>query len=91
MNCNDATFFTLTLAAGADTHLTATNIKPGATYNLKITNDASTPGTISFGSMFEFENGVPFAATANTSAVDVMSFISWDGTSLQAVGLSNFS
>jgi len=41
--------------------------------------------------MFEFENGVPFAATANTSAVDVMSFVSWDGTSLLAVGLSNIS
>ena len=39
----------------------------------------------------KFEGGTPFTATATTNAVDVMTFISFDGTSLQTTGLKNFS
>ena len=91
MDCSTGNFFALTLAAGVDTHLDATNLQAGQTINLKITNNAVTAGTISFSPDFEFEGGTAFTATAATSAVDVMTFISFDGASLQATGLQNFS
>ena len=92
MDCSTANFFTLTLANAADTHLTATNVKQGQTINLKLTNNATAAGTISFNtSIFKFEGGVPFTATATTNAVDVMTFISFDGSTFQATGLTNFS
>jgi hypothetical protein len=65
--------------------------KQGQTINVKITNNATAAGTISFAPEFEFAGGTAFTATAATSSVDVMTFISFDGTSLQATGLKNFS
>ena len=91
MDCSAGNFFALTLAAGVDTHLDATNLQAGQTINLKITNNAVTAGTISFSPDFEFEGGTPFAASTNTSEVDVLTFISFDAISLQATGLKNFS
>lgn len=91
IDCSTGNFFTLTLASGVDTHLAATSIQAGQTINLKITNNATSVGTISFAPEFQFTGGTPFAVTATTSAVDVMTFISFDGTTLQATGLKNFS
>lgn len=91
MDCSKRNFFTLTLQNGVDTHLDATNIQAGQTINLKLTNNGTGAGTISFAPEFEFEGGSAFTATAATSAVDVLTFISFDGTSLQATGLNNFS
>ena len=91
MDCSAGNFFTLTLANGVDTHLDATNITAGQTINLKVTNNATGAGTISFAPEFEFVDGTAFEVTATTSAVDIMTFVSFDGTSLQATGLKNFS
>ncbi len=91
MDCSAGNFFTLTLANGVDTHLDATNITAGQTINLKVTNNATGAGTISFAPEFEFVDGTAFEVTATTSAVDVITFVSFDGTSLQATGLKNFS
>jgi hypothetical protein len=91
MDCSSGNFFTLGLQNATDTYLTATNIQQGQTINLKLTNNATAAGTISFNSEFEFAGGTAFTATAATSSVDVMTFISFDGTSLQATGLKNFS
>ena len=91
MDCSTGNYFTLTLANGVDTHLDVSNIQTGQTINLKLTNNATAAGTISFGSEFEFEGGTAFTATAATSAVDILTFVSFDGTSLQTVGVKNFS
>ena len=91
MDCSAGNYFTLTLANGVDTHLDATNIAAGQTINLKLTNNATAAGTISFAPEFEFEGGTAFTATAATNAVDVLTFVSFDGTSLQTVGVKNFS
>ena len=91
MDCSTGNYFTLTLANGVDTHLDVSNIQIGQTINLKLTNNATGAGTISFAPEFDFEGGTAFTATATTSAVDVLSFVSFDGTSLQTVGVKNFS
>jgi hypothetical protein len=91
MDCSDGNFFTLTLANVVDTHLDATNIKVGQTINLRVTNGPSSAGTISFSPDFRFPDGTPFEVTATANAVDVISFISFDGTYLEATGLKDFS
>lgn len=91
LDCSVGNYFTMTLDSGTDVRLEASNITAGQTINLKLTNNGVSAGTISFGPEFEFENGVAFTATAATNAVDIMTFVSFDGTSLQATGLKNFS
>ena len=91
LDCSVGNYFTLGLANAADTRLEASNIQIGQTINIKITNNATAAGTISFGPEFEFEGGTAFTATAATNAVDVVTMVSFDGTSLQTVGVKNFS
>ena len=82
--------FTLTLQNGVDTHLELTNQVAGQTFQLKITNNATSAGTISFDSQFEFEGGTAFTATASTNAVDILTFVCFGGN-VQCVGAKNFS
>ena len=90
MDCSLGNFFTLAMPAGGSTTLTPTNITAGQTINVKITQNA-TPSTIAFAAAVDFEGGTPFAVSTGAGEVDVMTFISFDGTTLQATGLKNFS
>jgi hypothetical protein len=83
--------FTITLQNGVDTHLELSNQTAGQTFSLKITNNATAAGTISFDSQFEFEGGTAFTATAATNAVDILTFTTFDGSNVQCVGSKNFS
>ena len=91
LDCSTGNYFTMTLGNAVDTRLEASNLQIGQTINLKLTNNATAAGTISFGPEFEFEGGTAFTATAATSAVDIITLVSFDGTSLQTVGVKNFS
>jgi hypothetical protein len=91
MDCSAGNFFTIALQNGVDTQLEATNIQAGQVINLRITNNATSAGTISFGSGFAFEGGVPFSVTATTNAVDIMTFTTFDTSTLYGVGIQNFS
>ena len=90
MDCSLGNFFTLAMPAGGSTTLTPSNIQAGQTINVKITQNA-TPSTIAFDASVDFEGGTAFAVSTGASEVDVMTFISFDGTTLQATGLKNFS
>ena len=92
MDCSLGNYFEITLQNGVDTHLTATNLGAGQTINLKVTNNATSAGTLSFQSgTFAFEGGVPFSVTSTTNAVDLLSFTSFNGSVLYGSGLNNFS
>ena len=92
MDCSTSNFFTLALQNGIDTSLDATNVQAGQTINLRVVNNGTSAGTLSFNtSIFKFEGGTPFVATPTTSAIDIMTFISFDSATLQATGLKNFS
>mgnify|MGYP003637604770 FL=1 len=90
MDCSASNFFTLAMPAGGTTVLTPSNIQAGQTISVKITQNA-TPSTLTFAASVEFEGGTAFTISTGASAVDVMTFISFDGTTLQATGLTNFS
>ena len=89
MDCSTSNFFTLAMPAGGTTALTPSNIQAGQTISVKITQNA-TPSTLTFASSVDFEGGTAFVMSATSGAIDVMTFISFDGTTLQATGLKNF-
>ncbi len=89
MDCSLGNFFTLAMPSGGFTNLTATNITAGQTISVKITQNA-TPSSLSFAPAIVFDNASPFVVSTGAGFVDVITFISFDGTSLQATGLKNF-
>ena len=91
LDASTGQMFTLGLQNAADTHLELSNQVAGQTFSLKITNNATAAGTISFDSQFDFEDGTAFTATAATNAVDILTFTTFDGTNVQCVGSKNFS
>ena len=91
IDCSVGNFFTLTLAAGVDTEIIFSNVQAGQTINLQITNNATTIGTVSFGGNVLFADGTAFTATATLDAIDVMTFVCFDGTNILATGINNFT
>ena len=89
MDCSLGNFFTLAMPSGGFTNLTATNITAGQTISVKITQNA-TPSSLSFAPAIVFNNASPFVVSSGAGQVDVITFISFDGTSLQATGLNDF-
>ena len=91
MDFNDGNFFNLTLANGVDTHLDATNVAAGQTISLVVTNNATGAGTLSFSPDFKFAGGTAPTVTAAVNAVDILTFVTTDATSVYGTGLLNFS
>ena len=92
IDCSLSNFYFHDIQAGVDTYFTATNIQVGQTITLKLTQDSGTAGTISWNtSIFKFEGGTPFTASTGTSEVDIVTMISFDGSTFQVTGLKNFS
>ena len=91
MDCSTGNFFTLSMPAGGVVHLNPTNIAAGQTVNLRTTQNA-TAATIEFPtSTVKFEDATAFTVSTGSGAVDVMTFVSFDGSTINAVGLKNFS
>ena len=92
MDARLSNFFHLQLASGADTYLTASNISPGQSINLQVTQQAAS-GTLSFSDQFKFPNGMPYAVSATGSGdytvTDLVSFVSFDSQSLFGTALKN--
>jgi hypothetical protein len=89
LDCSLGNFFTVTLVAGTDTVLTPTNIHAGQTINVRVTQNATTAGTISFPASVQFADGIDYVATTSLNAIDVLTLISFDGTTLQATAVKN--
>ena len=94
MDARLSNFFHLQLASGADTYLSASNISPGQSINLQVTQQA-TSGTISYSDQFKFPNGMPYAVSATGSGdyvvTDLVSFVSFDSQSLFGTALKNLT
>ena len=90
LDCSLGNYFTLAMPAGGTTALTPTNITTGQTINIKITQNA-TASTLTYASSIKFPGGTPFTISTGSGNVDVLTLVSFDGTTLQATGLANFS
>jgi hypothetical protein len=91
MDFQNGNFFNLTLANGVDTHLDVTNVTAGQTITLIVTNNATGAGTISFSPDFKFAGGTAPTVTATTNAVDILTFVTTDATSVYGTSILNFS
>jgi hypothetical protein len=90
MDCSKSNFFNLTLSGSYTLFLSASNIQPGQTINLRVTQPA-TSGSLNYGSQFKFAGGIPYSASATSSTVDIISFISFDTTTLYGSAIKNLS
>ena len=82
-------FFTLSLVNGANTHISASNMLPGQTVNLRVSQGTAGTGTVRFHSAIKQPSGSAYTASAVANAVDVISFISFDSTALYGTSIKN--
>ena len=90
LDCSTGNFFTLTLVDGADTHVNPSNILPGQTINMKVTNGVTGTGTISFAPAILQPSGSFYTATTGSDVYDIVTFISFDNANLSLSSVKNF-
>jgi len=91
LDCSLGNFFTLILANGTGTQLQPTNIQPGQTINVRISQPATTgSGQITFPSSVKQVSGSAYTPTQGASAQDIITFISYDTTNLYLSNVKNF-
>ncbi len=89
IDCSLGNFFTLTLVSGSATNLQATNIQPGETIGLRVTQPVGGYGTVTTnGGTIRFPQAFPYNATPSGSAVDILSFQSYDTSVLYGVAVN---
>jgi len=86
MDCALSNFFDLTLSGSM--YLNVSNIQPGETINLRVTQPAVS-GSLNYTSSIKFPNGLPYSVSATGSVTDIISFISFDSSTLYATSLKN--
>jgi hypothetical protein len=89
MDLTQGNFFTLDLVSGSTTHLTATNIRPGQTVNVLLTQPSVGTGSVSYNSTFDFPAGGNYVATPITSSKDIITFITFDTATIYATSINN--
>ena len=89
MDLSKGNFFTLTLVSGSSTQLTATNIKAGQTVNLLITQANPASGSLTYNSTFKFPVGNGYIATAASASKDIITFITFDSSTIYAAAINN--
>jgi hypothetical protein len=84
-DCSTGNFFTLVLNSGTN-HISASNIRPGQTINVKVTTQSGNAVTCS--SAIKQPSGSLYTPT-NGAGTDILTFISYDST-LYMVSAKNF-
>jgi len=82
---------TLTLASGTATHLEATNMKAGQSVLVEITQDGTSAGTVTIDGSITFPGGTDYSPTTTLGGKDVLTLVSFDGTTARAAGQNDFS
>ena len=67
-----------------------TNLKDGATYILRIIQDATGTRTITWNTVFKWAGGTAPTLSTGGGAIDIITFVS-DGTNLYGCSQLNFS
>ena len=92
MDCSLGNFFTLTLPTSSTVLINPINILPGETLSLRIQQpSAGTGSVVRLGSSIKFPSlNTPYSASSATSSVDILTFISFDSSSLFGSAVKNF-
>jgi hypothetical protein len=82
--------YTLTLVSSSvATYITASNLTPGQTANLLVTQASALSGSIVWASAFKFPTGSAYTGSKVVNAVDLISFITVNNTTIYSVGAQN--
>ena len=88
MDLSLGNFFNLTLPTSSNTYLNPTNIKPGETVQLLVKQQSLT-GSLTYPSILLFPTGSDYSASIFANSQDILSFVSFDTSSLYAVSIKN--
>jgi len=89
MDCSLSNFFTLQLPSGSATFINPTNIRPGTTLSLRITQaPTGSGGTVGYSTSIKFPQAFPYIVTPTNGAIDILSFQSYDSSSLFGVAVN---
>jgi hypothetical protein len=90
MDFNAGNFFTLTLVSGSiPTFINPTNIKAGQTVSLVVTQASVLSGSLAFPTTFKFPYGSAYTASVTASAVDVITFMTVNTSTIYASSVKN--
>jgi hypothetical protein len=89
VNLSTNNFFTLTLVNGANTHINPTNINPGQTVNIRVTQGNAGTGTVSFPSFVDQSSGSLYTGSAVANAVDIVTMITFDSSIVYISSIRN--
>jgi hypothetical protein len=88
MDLSKANFFTITLASGSNTHISASGATDGQTISLRVTQPVGSYGNVSFSPNVRFPQAFPYIATPSGSAVDIISFQTYDSSFVYGVAVN---
>jgi len=89
VNLSTNNFFTLGLVNGANTHINPTNVNPGQTVNILITQGTLGTGTVSFPSIVDQPSGSFYTGSAVANAIDIVTMIAFDSTNVYVSSVKN--
>ena len=89
LDCSTDNFFTLTLVSGSNTFINPSNIAAGQTINLRVTQANPGNGTVSFPSSVKQVSGSSYVPSTGTGPQDIVTFISFDASSLYLSNVKN--
>lgn len=82
-------FFTLTLANSANTHIRPVGFQAGQTVNIRVTQNGVGLGTANFPSFVRQPTGSLYTGSQVLSAIDILSLISFDATTVFVSSVRN--
>jgi len=89
VNLSTNNFFTLTLANGTGTNINPTNINPGQTVNILVTQGSLGTGAVTFPSLVKQPSGSLYTGTAAANAIDIVTMIAFDSTNVYVSSVRN--
>ncbi len=90
INMQESNYFILYLPTGSTTHINFTNITPGESINLLVSQSATVAtGSVAFAPNVLFANGTEYQATSTGSAKDIVSFLSFNTAEVFATQIKN--
>ena len=89
LDCATENFFTLTLVSGSNTFINPSNIAAGQTINLRVTQANPGNGTVSFPSSVKQVSGSSYVPSTGAGPQDIVTFISFDASSLYLSNVKN--
>ena len=89
VNLSTNNFFTLTLANGTGTNISPTNINPGQTVNILVTQGTAGTGTVTFPSLVKQPSGSLYTGSAVANAIDIVTMIAFDSTNVYVSSIKN--